>query len=197
MHMIRLVLATNNPHKVKEIRKILPECFELIDLKEAGVTEELPETSATIEGNAIQKALKVWELTGLQCIADDSGLEVEVLGGKPGVDSAHYAGLPRNDSRNIIFLLDQMEGIQNRRACFRTVLAFVRDGKVYTFEGKVQGLITNGLRGKGGFGYDPVFIPDGYDRTFAELPVEVKNSISHRANALKSFHDFIRQERSD
>jgi XTP/dITP diphosphohydrolase len=191
MHMIRLVLATNNPHKVKEIRKILPESFELLDLKQAGVTEELPETSGTIEGNAIQKALRVWELTGMQCVADDSGLEVEVLGGKPGVDSAHFAGLPRNDARNVIFLLDQLEGVQNRRAGFRTVLAYVQNGEVFTFEGTVQGVISNAQRGTGGFGYDPVFVPEGYEKSFAELPAEVKNSISHRANALKLFHDFI------
>lgn len=189
--MIRLVLATNNPHKVKEIRKILPESFELLDLKQAGVTEELPETSGTIEGNAIQKALRVWELTGMQCVADDSGLEVEVLGGKPGVDSAHFAGLPRNDARNVIFLLDQLEGVQNRRAGFRTVLAYVQNGEVFTFEGTVQGVISNAQRGTGGFGYDPVFVPEGYEKSFAELPAEVKNSISHRANALKLFHDFI------
>lgn len=189
--MIRLVLATNNPHKVKEIRKILPESFELLDLKQAGVTEELPETSGTIEGNAIQKALRVWELTGMQCVADDSGLEVEVLGGKPGVDSAHFAGLPRNDGRNIIYLLDQLEGVQNRRAGFRTVLAYVQNGEVFTFEGTVQGVISNAQRGTGGFGYDPVFVPEGYEKSFAELPAEVKNSISHRANALKLFHDFI------
>ncbi|MBK7887581.1 MAG: RdgB/HAM1 family non-canonical purine NTP pyrophosphatase [Bacteroidetes bacterium] len=188
---MRLVLATNNPHKVKEIRKILPESFELLDLKQAGVTEELPETSGTIEGNAIQKALRVWELTGMQCVADDSGLEVEVLGGKPGVDSAHFAGLPRNDARNVIFLLDQLEGVQNRRAGFRTVLAYVQNGEVFTFEGTVQGVISNAQRGTGGFGYDPVFVPEGYEKSFAELPAEVKNSISHRANALKLFHDFI------
>lgn len=189
--MIRLVLATNNPHKVKEIRNILPESFELLDLSQAGVTEELPETSGTIEGNAIQKALRVWELTGMQCVADDSGLEVEVLGGKPGVDSAHFAGLPRNDGRNIIYLLDQLEGVQNRRAGFRTVLAYVQNGEVFTFEGVVQGVITNAPRGTGGFGYDPVFVPEGFEKSFAELPAEVKNSISHRANALKLFHDFI------
>ncbi|MBK9400951.1 MAG: RdgB/HAM1 family non-canonical purine NTP pyrophosphatase [Bacteroidetes bacterium] len=188
---MRLVLATNNPHKVKEIRKILPESFELLDLKQAGVTEELPETSGTIEGNAIQKALRVWELIGMQCVADDSGLEVEVLGGKPGVDSAHFAGLPRNDGRNIIYLLDQLEGVQNRRAGFRTVLAYVQNGEVFTFEGTVQGVISNAQRGTGGFGYDPVFVPEGYEKSFAELPAEVKNSISHRANALKLFHDFI------
>ncbi len=191
MHMIRLVLATNNPHKVTEIRKILPESFELLDLRQAGVTEDLPETSGTIEGNAIQKALRVWELIGMQCVADDSGLEVEMLGGKPGVDSAHFAGHPRNDGRNIIYLLDQLEGVQNRRARFRTVLAYVQNGEVFTFEGTVQGVISNAQRGTSGFGYDPVFVPDGYEKSFAELPAEVKNSISHRANALKLFHDFI------
>lgn len=193
MHRIKLVLATNNQHKVREIRKILPESFDLINLKEAGVEEELPETAGTIEGNAAQKALKVWELTGLECVADDSGLEVDILGGRPGVDSAHFAGLPRNDSRNIIFLLDQLEGVTHRHAQFRTVLAYVKEGKVLLFEGKVKGRITNRPMGMGGFGYDPVFIPDGFDSTFAEMKEEEKNRISHRANALNNFQQYFRE----
>ncbi len=195
MHRIRLVLATNNPHKVKEIRKILPESFELLTLKDAAVHEDLPETSGSIPGNAVQKAMKVWELTGMQCVADDSGLEVDALDGKPGVDSAHFAGHPRNDARNIIFLLDQLEGVVNRQASFVTVLAYVKSGQVYLFEGRVKGTITNKPLGNNGFGYDPVFIPEGFDKTFAELSEEEKNAISHRAKALKKFHDFVRTER--
>ncbi len=190
MHKIKLVLATNNRHKVSEIRNILPESFELFDLNQAGISATLPETTGTISGNAIQKARFVWELTGLDCIADDSGLEVEALGGKPGVDSAHFAGLPRNDNRNNLFLLDQMEGVQNRRANFITVIAYVKDGRVHIFEGKVSGFITNSMQGTNGFGYDPVFIPEGFNQTFAMLPATIKNSISHRAMALKRFREF-------
>lgn len=193
MHTIRLVLATNNGHKINEIRKILPESYELITLKDAGVHEELPETSSTIEGNAIQKARRVFELTGCECIADDSGLEVEALDGQPGVHSAYFAGEPRNDNRNIIFLLDQMEGVVNRAACFRTVIALVRKEEVLTFEGTVEGTIANRLVGHGGFGYDPVFIPKGYTMTFAELDAEVKNTISHRAVALNKLRAFLGQ----
>lgn len=191
MQKIQLVLATNNQHKVSEIRKILPECFDLLSLKEAGVSEELPETSGTIEGNAMQKALKVWELTGYDCIADDSGLEVDSLDGRPGVHSAYFAGEPRNDDRNIVFLLDQLEGVNNRRANFVTVIALVRAGEVFLFEGKVFGNITNRRQGTGGFGYDPVFVPDGFTETFAELGDEVKNRISHRAVAVGKLQDFL------
>lgn len=191
MQKIQLVLATNNQHKVREIRNILPECFDLLSLKDAGVSEELPETSGTIEGNAMQKALKVWELTGCDCIADDSGLEVESLDGRPGVHSAYFAGEPRNDDRNIVFLLDQLEGVNNRRANFITVIALVKAGEVFLFEGKVFGSITNRRQGTGGFGYDPVFVPEGYTQSFAELGDEVKNRISHRAVALEKLRDFL------
>lgn len=191
MQKIQLVLATNNQHKVREIRNILPECFDLLSLKDAGVSEELPETSGTIEGNAMQKALKVWELTGCDCIADDSGLEVESLDGRPGVHSAYFAGEPRNDDRNIVFLLDQLEGVNNRRANFITVIALVKAGEVFLFEGKVFGSITNRRQGTGGFGYDPVFVPEGYTHSFAELGDEVKDRISHRAVALEKLRDFL------
>ena len=191
MQKIQLVLATNNQHKVREIRNILPECFDLLSLKDAGVSEELPETSGTIEGNAMQKALKVWELTGCHCIADHSCLEVESLDGRPGVHSSYFAGEPRNDDRNIVFLLDQLEGVNNRRANFITVIALVKAGEVFLFEGKVFGSITNRRQGTGGFGYDPVFVPEGYTQSFAELGDEVKNRISHRAVALEKLRDFL------
>lgn len=191
MHKIRLVLATNNRHKINEIRKILPQGYELLTLTEAGVVEELPETSSTIEGNAAQKAMRVWEITGCECFADDSGLEVDALDGRPGVHSAFFAGEPRNDQRNVVFLLDQMEGITNRSARFRTVIALVQGGNVFLFEGIVEGTLTTSARGTGGFGYDPVFIPVGFDKTFAELDENVKNSISHRAIALKKLMAFL------
>lgn len=191
MQKIQLVLATNNQHKVREIRNILPECFDLLSLKDAGVSEELPETSGTIEGNAMQKALKVGEWTGCDCIADDSGLEVESLDGRPGVHSAYFAGEPRNDDRNIVFLLDQLEGVNNRRANFITVIALVKAGEVFLFEGKLFGSITSRRQGTGGFGYDPVFVPEGYTQSFAELGDEVKNRISHRAVALEKLRDFL------
>lgn len=191
MHKIRLVLATNNRHKINEIRKILPESYELMTLMEAGVQEDLPETSSTIEGNAVQKAIRVWELTGCECIADDSGLEVDALDGRPGVHSAYFAGEPRNDHRNLVFLLDQMEGVTNRSARFKTVIALVRAGEPFLFEGVVEGTLTNAARGTGGFGYDPVFVPVGFDKTFAELGEDVKNKISHRAQALKKLINFL------
>ena len=193
MYKIRIVLATNNQHKIREIRKILPESYELVTLAEAGVQEELPETMGSIEGNAIQKAERVWELTGCECIADDSGLEVEVLDGRPGVHSAYFAGEPRNDHRNIIFLLDQMEGTGNRKARFRTVIALVRNGEALTFEGIIEGVITHKMMGAGGFGYDPVFIPDGYSLTFAEMDESEKNRISHRAKALQKLRAYFEE----
>jgi len=135
--------------------------------------------------------MRVWEITGCECFADDSGLEVDALDGRPGVHSAFFAGEPRNDQRNVVFLLDQMEGITNRSARFRTVIALVQGGNVFLFEGIVEGTLTTSARGTGGFGYDPVFIPVGFDKTFAELDENVKNSISHRAIALKKLMAFL------
>ncbi len=191
MDTISLVLATNNVHKVSEIRSILPKSYTFITLQEAGVVFELPETSGTIKGNAVQKALTVWEATGCSCIADDSGLEVQALNGRPGVDSAHFAGLPANPHRNLMFLLDQMEGVKDRSARFVTVIALVIGGQVYTFEGIVDGNITEVPRGGGGFGYDPVFVPEGVDVTFAEMSDAQKNTISHRAKALRALQVFL------
>lgn len=188
---MRLILATSNPNKILEISSILPERFVLNTLSEVGVTSQLPETTGTICGNASQKALTVWNLICCDCIADDSGLEVDALGGKPGVDSAYYAGHPRNDDRNTLFLLEQLEGVVNRKASFLTVIALVLNGELFTFEGRLEGHISNQPKGNHGFGYDPVFIPDGYDRTLAELGIEIKNSISHRASALRKLSAFL------
>jgi XTP/dITP diphosphohydrolase len=191
MHKISLVLASNNQHKVKEIRKILPESFDLKGLKEAGITTELPETTGTIRGNAIQKAKFVWESTGIECVADDSGLEIEALNGRPGVDSAHYSGFPISADRNIELVLSELKGQQNRKASFVTILALIYKGRCYEFEGRVFGVITEEKRGENGFGYDPIFIPDGQPLTFAQMDEEAKNSMSHRAKALEKLKAFF------
>lgn len=191
MHELSLVLATNNPHKVKEIRDILPESFNFLTLSEAGVTAQLPETTGTIPGNALQKARAVRELTGLNCLADDSGLMVEALNGEPGVDSAHFAGLPPNPEANNAKLLNLMMRLKNRKASFITVLALILDGEERLFEGRVKGTIATELRGSEGFGYDPLFIPDGYTLTFAEMQAEEKNRISHRAKALRALQHYF------
>jgi XTP/dITP diphosphohydrolase len=191
MTAIELVLATNNIHKLTEIRKTLPLSFNLLTLKDAGVLFELPETSGTIPGNAMQKARVTFESTGKNCLADDSGLLVEVLDNQPGVDSAFYAGLPRNDQRNIEKLLENLIGKTNRKARFITVLALILDGKEYLFEGEIKGEIALSPSGNAGFGYDPVFVPVGYQHTFADMDPDLKNKISHRANAIQKMMDFF------
>ena len=188
---MHLVLATGNPDKILEITSILPGTFVLNTLSEVGVTFPLPETSGTIYGNACQKALTACKLTGCDCIADDSGLEVDALGGKPGVDSAYFAGHPRNEERNLLFLLEQLEGVRDRKASFVTVIALVIKGELFTFDGRLEGIISTQRKGNEGFGYDPVFIPSGYHRTLAELGSEVKNRISHRASALAKMAAFL------
>jgi XTP/dITP diphosphohydrolase len=186
-----LVLATNNSGKIREMKVLLGEGLRISSLEDMGFSLELPETSGTISGNAAQKAFVVWDKLGVACLADDSGLEVNALGGKPGVDSAFFAGHPRNDDRNMAFLLDQMEGVADRSASFVTVLALVVKGELHLFEGRVNGRITNRRQGTWGFGYDPVFIPDGQEKTFAEMTTEEKNRISHRAKALVLLKSFL------
>ena len=188
---VSMIIATNNQHKLNEIRKMLPLSFTLETLKEAGVNFELPETSGSIEGNALQKARTVYLETGKTTLADDSGLLVEALGNQPGVDSAIYAGLPRSDQKNVDKLLAELDGADNRKASFVTVLALIMDGQEFLFEGRVNGQITEGLSGNGGFGYDPVFMPDGYDCTFAVMSDDEKNAISHRANAVDKLKEFF------
>ncbi len=188
---VSMIIATNNQHKLNEIRKMLPLSFTLETLKEAGVNFELPETSGSIEGNALQKARTVYLETGKTTLADDSGLLVEALGNQPGVDSAIYAGLPRSDQKNVDKLLAELDGADNRKASFVTVLALIMDGQEFLFEGRVNGQITEGLSGNGGFGYDPVFMPDGYDCTFAVMSDDEKNAISHRANAVAKLKEFF------
>lgn len=182
--MRSLVFASNNDKKLNEIRPLLAE-FKVLSLSDAGVSPDLPETSGTIMGNAIQKATHLHQITGFNCFSDDTGLEINALGGLPGVDTAHYAGPERDAQRNMQKLLNALEGQMNREARFVTVIALVWEGEVFTFEGEVKGSIAYELKGTGGFGYDPVFVPEGYEQSFGELSPAIKQQISHRAEAIK------------
>jgi XTP/dITP diphosphohydrolase len=183
--MTKLVFATNNPHKLKELQAILGDEFELLGLKDIGCTEEIPEERPTLEGNARQKAFYVYEKYGYSCFADDTGLEVEALNNEPGVFSARYAGEEKNPQANMDKLLGKMAKINNRKARFRTVISLVINGDEMQFEGIVEGEITRQKRGDSGFGYDPVFLPGGFTKTFAEMDMEQKNKISHRGRAVQ------------
>ena len=193
--IMKIVFASNNQHKLDEIKAIVPNWIEVISLKEAGFTNELLESTGTIPGNAMQKARQVYNLLKVPCFADDSGLEVEALGGLPGVDTAHYAGPERDAGRNIEKLLAKMEGEQDRRARFVTVIAYKQDENEYLFEGEIKGLISNKTSGSGGFGYDPVFIPEGYRISFASMPSELKYGMSHRTRAMQQFIKFLQERR--
>ncbi|GIV29346.1 MAG: non-canonical purine NTP pyrophosphatase [Bacteroidia bacterium] len=189
---MELVLASANEGKVKEIQTILGSKFKLKSLKEIGITDDIPETGNTFHQNALQKAKYVYHKCKCTVLADDSGLEVAVLNGKPGVYSARYAGLPKNDEKNIQLLLEQLKGTLNRQARFVCVLCLIHNDKEYFFEGEIKGTIAEYPKGNNGFGYDPVFIPDGYTQTFAELNVEEKNKISHRYKALEKLQSFLK-----
>jgi XTP/dITP diphosphohydrolase len=183
--MTKLVFATNNPNKLKELQAILGDEFELLGLKDIGCTEEIPEEQPTLEGNARQKAFYVYEKYGYSCFADDTGLEVEALNGEPGVYSARYAGEKKDAGANMNKLLHEMAKINNRKARFRTVISLVIGGKEKQFEGIAEGEITREKHGNSGFGYDPVFLPDEYSKTFAEMELHEKNKISHRGSAVQ------------
>ena len=182
--MSKFLLCTGNPGKIAELRALLPNSTELMSLEEAGLPLDLPETGDTFAANALQKARFAFERTGLVCIADDSGVEVAALGGAPGVYSARYAGAAKSDTANMQKLLRELEGVQDRSARFRTVVALVDAEGEQLFEGEVRGAITTELRGSNGFGYDPVFLPEMSDLTFAELDAKLKNAISHRGQAV-------------
>lgn len=191
---MKLVFATNNKHKLDEVRKITSRHpVEIVSLAEINCFDDIPETSDTLEGNALQKAHYIQEKFGLNCFADDTGLEVEALNNAPGVYSARYAGPGHDSEANMKKLLHEMEGMENRKARFRTVIALVWNGKTYTFDGIVNGTITTTKRGENGFGYDPIFIPEGYEQTFAELGNDIKNQISHRAKAVEKLDEFLTQ----
>ena len=192
--MDKLVFATNNPHKLEEVRAILGSDVEVLSLRDIGCTADIPETADTLEGNALLKARFVASRYGVDCFADDTGLEVAALDGAPGVYSARFAGPGCTPADNVRKLLGLMQDAGDRSARFRTVVALIRGGKEYCFEGMVGGTIARTPAGCGGFGYDPVFVPEGHDRTFAELPPAEKNRISHRARAVAKLADFLRGE---
>ncbi len=191
---MELVFATNNKHKIREISDLLDSNIMILGLADLGITEEIPEEAETLEENALFKARYVHEKTRLNVFADDTGLEVTALGGAPGVYSARYAGESKSFDDNIEKLLREMNGITERSARFRTVIALILDGSEYLFEGTVEGEIIPERRGNGGFGYDPVFLASGHDRTFAEIPLSEKNAISHRAIATRKLIGFLREK---
>ena len=190
---MKIVFATNNKNKLKEIREILGDDFEIVSLKDIGCDVDIPETADTLEGNALQKAQYVWKHYHLNCFADDTGLEVEALGGAPGVHSARYAdGTDHDSEANMRKLLAELGDNDNRKAQFRTVIALFLNGKTTLFEGIVEGCIDREKHGTEGFGYDPLFIPDGYDQSFAELGMDIKNHISHRARAVAKLAEYMK-----
>ena len=191
--MKKLIFATNNAHKLSEVQSLLGDAFTLVTLRERGITEDIPETAENLDGNALQKARYVYEKTGADCFADDTGLEVDALGGAPGVHSARYATDGHDFAANNRLLLKNLEGETNRSAHFRTVIALILDGKEYLFEGRVEGAIATEESGSEGFGYDPLFVPSGEIITFAEMSAEAKNAISHRGRAVAELVKFLKQ----
>lgn len=191
-----IIFATNNRHKHQEAQAILGEEFRVLIPSMLGITEEIPEDAPTLEGNALIKAEYIWKKLHLSCFADDTGLEVKSLNGAPGVFSARYAGKEQNSKNNVIKLLRELQGVKDREARFRTSVALILDGNTYTFEGILNGRISLSPSGYEGFGYDPVFIPRGYDCTLAELSPSEKNRISHRADALNKLMQFITSKTS-
>ena len=189
--MRKLLFATNNAHKLAEVQAMLGDAFELTTPRACGITGEIPETCDTLEGNASQKAHYLRERVALDCFADDTGLEVAALGGAPGVHSARYATDGHDFEANNRLLLKNLEGVRDRRARFRTVIALLLDGQEYRFEGIVEGRIIDREAGHEGFGYDPLFVPDGFNKTFAEMTAEEKNAVSHRGRAVRKLVEFL------
>ncbi len=192
MKYSEICLATNNPGKLIEFRKLLGDGFTVLSLEDIGFFQDIPETQNTLEGNSLQKARYIFDTYNLNSIADDTGLEVEVLDGAPGVFSARYAGSPSDSNKNIQLLLKNLKREENRKARFRTVITFLSQDEEMQFEGVVEGKITLSPRGSEGFGYDPVFEPDGFQKTFAEMPLATKNQFSHRARAIEKLVGFLR-----
>ncbi|MEB2776523.1 non-canonical purine NTP diphosphatase [Algoriphagus sp. D3-2-R+10] len=188
---MKICFATNNPKKIEEVKAALGDSFEIVSLKDIGCSDELPETGDTLEHNAFQKARYVKEHFGVDCFADDTGLEVDALQGEPGVYSGRYAGEPRSDERNIDLLLKNLENSSLRSARFKTVIALLLGDDEFKFEGIAEGEILKNRTGKGGFGYDPVFVPKGYSKSFAELSMAEKNQISHRGKAVNDLIAFL------
>lgn len=190
---MRLIFATNNTHKTEEIKALLPDDFTIITLKEAGVHGDIPEPHDTLQDNAAEKARTVYALTHSNCFSDDTGLEVYALNNEPGVHSARYAGEGRSFDKNIDKLLQKMEHIQDRSARFRAVICLILDGQEHYFEGVCEGKILEERKGVEGFGYDPVFVPDGADKSFAEMSMEEKNNYSHRGKAVAALVAYLKQ----
>lgn len=187
----KLVFATNNLHKLEEVSAILGNQIELLSLNDINCHTDIPETADTLEGNALLKSRFIYENYGMNCFADDTGLEVEALEGAPGIYSARYAGDGHNSEANMIKLLDNLKEKKNRKAQFRTAISLIIDGKEYLFEGIIKGEIGTIKKGDSGFGYDPIFVPEGYNETFAELGRDIKNKISHRALAINKLCEFL------
>ena len=190
--MKQLVFATNNCHKLSEVKAILEPEYQIISLSDLNCNDNIPETANTLEGNALIKANYIFNKFGLDCFADDTGLEVEELNGEPGVYSARYAGENNDPKKNMIKVLDLLSNSTNRKACFRTIIALIQNGKLTFFEGKIEGEISMKPSGNSGFGYDPIFIPKGYDLSFAELGIYEKKLISHRALAVKKLTEHLK-----
>ncbi|UII24335.1 non-canonical purine NTP diphosphatase [Fulvivirga ligni] len=193
---MKICFATNNKNKLEEVQQMLPPHFELVSLEEIGCTEELREDQNTLEGNSRQKAEYVYKTFGVPCFADDTGLEVEAINGEPGVLSARYAGNERNNEANMALLLSKLDGQSNRKAQFRTVITFITPSEDIQFEGVVKGEIIKEKAGDRGFGYDPLFIPEGYSETFAQMSMNVKNEISHRARAFNQLVKYLSSKKS-
>lgn len=189
---MKLVFATANQNKAREIQSLILDSIEILSLTDINCLEEIPETQATIEGNASQKAFYVFEKFNYNCFADDTGLEIEALNGLPGVLSARYASESKNANDNMDKILSEMKGISNRKARFKTVISLVINGKELQFEGVVNGTILNEKRGSSGFGYDPIFLPDGSTKSFAEMELSEKNKISHRARAVNKLVEYLK-----
>jgi len=190
---MKLIFATNNKHKLSEIKQLLSHKFTILSLNDIGLEEDLPENQKTLEGNAREKAMYVFEKYGENCFADDSGLEIEALGGRLGVYSARYAGRKKDSFDNIQKVLSEMKDVENRNARFKTVISLIINGEEKQFEGVVYGTILSELRGKDGFGYDPIFQPEGFSKSFAEMTQEEKNSVSHRGIAVRKLVEYLEQ----
>lgn len=190
--MKKFVFATNNAHKLEEVKEILGDKIELLSMKDINCHTDIPETADTLAGNALIKARYIYENYHMDCFADDTGLEVEALNGAPGVYSARYASDDHNSEANMKKLLHELEDVENRKAQFRTVFALILDGKEHLFEGIVKGEIVKARKGTSGFGYDPIFVPEGYSQTFAEMGNAEKNKISHRAKATQKLCKFLK-----
>ena len=189
--MKQIVFATNNKHQLEEIRNILDNTLNILSLDDINCHEDIPETGSTIEENALIKARYIKEKYGYDCFADDTGLEIKSLNNEPGVYSARYAGNDHNSEKNMQKVLENLKGKNDRSACFRTCIALITSNNEYLFEGKIEGEIITEKKGESGFGYDPIFVPDGYTQTFAELGNDIKNKISHRALAVKKLINFL------